>query len=185
MTLLLVHLARRLSHLYGARDAAAVTTFVLLAEAAYTGSLLTVSALVLVLSAVITAHGEWRRALRLLGGWAIATALLLVTMYVGFLPTLWGGILPHVFEGGGPAPGSVAAEGPWRAALWRLGVFYDVLIPVLAVLGLVADRVMPSAPRRVLACAMAAGGAILVLRYVLPTALRDAKDVEGLRPWPC
>jgi hypothetical protein len=180
VVLLLVHLARRLSHLDGARDAAAATTFVLLAEAAYTGSLLVVSALVLVLSAVITARGEWRRALRLLGGWGIATAILLVTMYVGFLPTLWGGILPYVFEGGGPASASGAAEGPWRAASWRLGVFYDLLIPVLAILGLVADRVMPAPSRRVLASAMAAGGALLVLRYVLPTALRDAKDVELL-----
>jgi hypothetical protein len=180
VVLLLVHLARRLSHLDGARDAAAATTFVLLAEAAYTGSLLTVSALVLVLSAVTTAGGEWRRALRLLGGWAIASAILLVTMYVGFLPTLWGGILPYVFEGGGPAASSVAREGAWRAAAWRLGVFYDALVPVLAVLGLVANRVMPGAARRVLACAMAAGGAILLLRYLLPTALRDAKDVELL-----
>src|SRR6185295_481267 len=57
MALLLVHLARRLSHLDGARDGAAATTFVLLAEAAYTGSLLTVSALVLVLGAVEMAAG--------------------------------------------------------------------------------------------------------------------------------
>jgi hypothetical protein len=180
VVLLLVHLARRLSHLDGARDAAAATTFVLLAEAAYTGSLLTVSALVLVLSAVTTAHGEWRRALRLLGGWAIATAVLLVTMYVGFLPTLWGGVLPHVFEGGGPAAAAAFPEGAWTLAVRRLGVFYDALVPLLALLGLVASRAMPPLARRVLACALAAGGAILVLRYVLPTALRDAKDVELL-----
>lgn len=180
VVLLLVHLARRLSHLDGARDAAAATTFVLLAEAAYTGSLLTVSALVLALAAVTTVRGEWRRALRLLGGWAIATAVLLLTMYVGFLPTLWGGILPHVFEGGGPAAAPRAPGGAWMAAGRRLGVFYDALLPVGAVIGLVADRFMPPSARRVLACAIAAGSAILVLRYVLPTALRDAKDVELL-----
>ena len=59
-------------------------------------------------------------------------------------------------------------------------MFYDALIPVIVAARLVADRVMPPAARRVLASAMAAGGAILVLRYVLPTALRDAKDVELL-----
>lgn len=179
VVLLLVHLTRRLSHLDGARDSAAALTFVLLAEAAYTGSLLTVSALVLVLSAVTTARGEWRRALRLLGGWAIATAILLLTMYVGFLPTLWSRVLPYVFEGGGPA-----AAGPpdsaWVAGLRRLGLFYDLLVPVLAVLGLLAARDMAPHARRVLACALAAGGAILVLRYVVPAALRDAKDVELL-----
>jgi hypothetical protein len=44
----------------------------------------------------------------------------------------------------------------------------------------VASRGMPASARRVLACALAVGGGILVLRYALPTALRDAKDVELL-----
>jgi hypothetical protein len=47
-------------------------------------------------------------------------------------------------------------------------------------LGLIASRDMPSSARRVLACAVTVGGAILLLRYALPTALRDAKDVELL-----
>jgi hypothetical protein len=179
VTLLLVHLARRLTHLDGARDGAAALTFILIAEAAYTGSLLTVSGLVLALSAVLAARGEWRRALRLGIGWAIATAILMATMYVGFLPTLWGGVLPYVFEGGGPAA-AATRDGVGMAALRRLGVFYDAVFPVLAVLGLVASRGMPASARRVLACALAVGGAILVLRYALPTALRDAKDVELL-----
>jgi hypothetical protein len=178
--LLIVHLARRLAHLDGARDAAAATTFVLIAEAAYTGSLLTVSALVFVLSAVTTARGEWRRALRLLGGWGIATAILLLTMYVGFLPTLFAGVLPHVFEGGAPAAAAVAGDGAAWSAARRLAIFYDALVPVLAVLGLAADRAMPEPARRVLGSAVLAGAAILVLRYVVPTALRDAKDVELL-----
>jgi hypothetical protein len=179
VTLLLVHLARRLNHLDGARDGAAALTFILIAEAAYTGSLLTVSALVLALSATLAVRGEWRRALRLGIGWAIATAILMATMYVGFLPTLWGGVLPYVFEGGGPAA-AATRDGVGMSALRRLGVFYDAVYPVLALLGLAASRGMPPAARRVLACAVAVGGAILVLRYALPTALRDAKDVELL-----
>jgi len=180
VTLLLVHLARRLAHLDGARDGAAALTFVLIAEAAYTGSLLTVSALVLALSAVLALSGEWRRALRLSIGWAIATAILMATMYVGFLPTLWGGVLPYVFEGGG-GPVTAATRDPvWTSALRRLGVFYDAVYPVLALLGLVAARGMPASARRVLASGVGVGAAILVLRYALPTALRDAKDVELL-----
>jgi hypothetical protein len=179
VVLLLAHLTRRLSHLDGARDGAAALTFVLLAEAAYTGSLLTVSALVIVLSAATTASGEWRRALRLLGAWAIATAILLLTMYVGFLPTLWSGVLPYVFEGGGPAA-AAPAQPAWLAGLRRLGLFYDLLVPVLVLLALVLDRVMASHARRVLASALCAGGGILFLRYVVPAALRDAKEVELL-----
>ena len=179
VTLLLVHLARRLTHLDGARDGAAALTFVLIAEAAYTGSLLTVSLLVLALSTVLAVRGEWRRALRLGIGWAIATAILMLTMYVGFLPTLWGGVLPHVFEGGGAAAAS-PRDAAWMAALRRLGIFYDGVSPALALLGLIASRGMPRSARRVLACAVTVGAAILVLRYALPTALRDAKDVELL-----
>ena len=179
VTLLLVHLARRLTHLDGARDGAAALTFILIAEAAYTGSLLTVSALVLTLSAVLAVRGEWRRALRLGIGWAIATAILMATMYVGFLPTLWHGVLPYVFEGGGPAAPAVP-DPVWTAGLRRLGIFYDAVYPVLALLGLIASRGMPPSARRVLACAVTVGGAILLLRYALPTALRDAKDVELL-----
>ena len=66
------------------------------------------------------------------------------------------------------------------AALRRLGIFYDGVSHALALLGLLASRGMPPSARRVLACASTVGGAILVLRYALPTALRDAKDVELL-----
>jgi hypothetical protein len=179
VTLLIVHLARRLSHLDGARDGAAATTFVLVAEATYTGSLLIVSAFVLVVTAIEFAAGEWRRALRLSIGWAIATAILMATMYVGFLPTLWHGVMPYVFEGGGGA-GAAVADGVGMGALRRLGLFYDAVFPVLAGLGLVVYRPTPTHARRVLGGALAAGVAILVLRYVLPTALRDAKEIELL-----
>jgi len=177
VVLLLVHLARRLHHLVGARDGAAALTFVLVAEAAYTGSLVVVSAVVLVLTAVEFAAGEWPKAWRLSVGWAIATAILLVTMYVGFLPTLWHGVLPYVFEGGGPAL-PAAGDGVWLSAGRRLWTFYDGVFPALALLGLVAHRATPVHARRVLAGALGAGALLLVLRYVLTTALRDAKEVE-------
>jgi len=85
-----------------------------------------------------------------------------------------------VFEGGGSAAVTAARDPVWTSALRRLGIFYDAVYPVLALLGLVVARGMPASARRVLACAVAVGGAILVLRYALPTALRDAKDVELL-----
>jgi hypothetical protein len=86
-------------------------------------------------------------------------------------------VLPYVFEGSGSA-GAPAAEPAWVAALRRLRIFYDVVFPILALLGLAACRAMPAHARRVLASALAAGGAVLVLRYVVPAALRDAKEIE-------
>ena len=177
--LLLVHLARRLSHLDGARDSAAATLFAFLAEATYTGSLLIVSTLVLVLSVVELVADEWRRSLRLLGGWGIATGILLLTMYVGFLPTLWAGILPYVFEDTG-ATATAAGEGAWLSALRRLAIFYDVVFPVLTVAGLAAVWRTSVYARRVLGSALLAGSVILVLRFVMRTALRDAKEIELL-----
>ena len=101
-------------------------------------------------------------------------------MYVGFLPTLWSGVLPHVFEAGASGPDS---GGPVAmAALRRMGTFYDLVFPALVVAGLVLFRAAPLHARRVLASALLAGTAILALRYALPTALRDAKDVELLLP---
>jgi hypothetical protein len=173
-----VHLARRLSHLDGARDGAAALTFILIAEAAYTGSLLTVSALVLTLSAVLAVRGEWRRALRLSIGWAIATAILMATMYVGFLPTLWHGCCLRVRRGG-PAAGATPDPGGRRRCA-ASAFFYDAVYPVLALLGLIAARGMPPSARRVLAGAVTVGGAILILRYALPTACATPRTWELL-----
>ena len=93
------------------------------------------------------------------------------------MKTEGGRVLPYVFEGGGPAASTAGGDAAWVGALRRLGIFYDAVVPVLALVGLLAHRAAVHA-RRVLAGALLAGGAILVLRYVAPTALRDAKDVE-------
>jgi hypothetical protein len=74
----------------------------------------------------------------------------------------------------------VATASVWSSALGRLGIFYDAVFPVLALAGFLGARAMPVPARRVLAGTVAAGLALLVLRYVLTTALRDAKDVELL-----
>ena len=87
IVLLLVHLARRLRLLEGARDAAAATAFLVLAQVVYTGSILGVAALVVALALLEARAGERRRSRWLLGSWAVATALVLA-QYVGFLPVL-------------------------------------------------------------------------------------------------
>jgi len=179
LALLLVHLTRRLSHLDGARDSAAATLFMFLAEATYTGSLLMVSTLVLVLAAVELLSDEWRRSLRLLGGWGIATGILLLTMYVGFLPTLVSGVLPYVFEDTG-ATAAAAGEAFWLSALRRLSIFYDVVFPALTAIGLAVVWRPSVYARRVLGSALVSGGAILFMRFALRTALRDAKEIELL-----
>src|SRR6185503_11461079 len=73
--LLIAHLMRRLDHLVGARDSAAAFAFLLVAQLAYTGSVINVSALVVVLAAIEGLRAEWQRAARLLGAWALALGL--------------------------------------------------------------------------------------------------------------
>lgn len=112
---LLVHLMRRLSHLVGARDAAAAFGILLLTQIAYTGSLINAAALVAALAAVDAFRGEWRRAARLLGAWALAAGLVVAVLYVPFLPVLWRQVLPHLHAA--PAEAPVAAS-PSRCCGW-------------------------------------------------------------------
>jgi hypothetical protein len=177
VVLLVVHLARRLDHLDGARDAAALTAFLLLAQAVYTGSLIGVGALAGTLVLAEFAAGEWRRALRIAGAWGIATALVLC-QYAGFFPTLWTDVLPHV---GGGAPDGEAGESFLARGYVRLAIFFDAVFPLFAGLGL-ALRGPAVHARRVLAAAVAAGVALAFARFLLPTLLADAKEVELLSP---
>lgn len=176
LVLLLVHLARRLGHLEGARDAAAATGFLFLAQVVYTGSILSVAALVAALALLEAVAGGRRRARWLLGSWAVAAAIALA-QYAGFIPVFWRDVLPHV---GGNAPSEGAASGPLTLAAVRLGVFFDTVFPLLVAAGLWALRGADAHVRRVLAAAIAAGCALAVLRFVIPAVLRDAKDVELL-----
>lgn len=174
--LLAVHLLRRFGHLDGARDAAAAASFLLLAQAAYTGSIINVCALVLAFAALQALLGEHRRALRLLGAYAAAAAAVALLLYARFLPVLLAQVLPNALR----APAGDAGVEPSLGGFLRLGAFYDTLPPLLAGLGLAgATGAAPHARRCVLAWLLA-GSALLFLRGALPTLLRDAKDVELL-----
>jgi hypothetical protein len=177
--LLIVFLARAAAGEGRARSAWALGLLLLLCQAAYTGSLLNVGLLLPVLAVLEAAAGERGRALRLLGPYVAATLVVVALQYARFLPVLWGDVLPHIAP---TTPAGGAAGGPGVAvqALRRLGLFYDVVYPLLLVPGLLAVRAAAPAARRVVAAALLAGGALLVLRYALPVAFRDAKEVELL-----
>jgi hypothetical protein len=178
--LLVAHLMRRLDHLEGARDSAAAFAFLLLAQLAYTGSVINVGALVIVLAAIEGLRAEWQRAARLLGAWALALGLAGALLYARFLPVLWQQVLPHVHE----VPAEAAAAGGVvslaRLVAARVAVFYDAVFPLLLALGLFALRRAPLRPRRVLLSALAAGSSLLTLRFTAPALFRDAKEVELL-----
>lgn len=180
--LLLAHLMRRLDHLEGARDSAAAFGFLLLAQLAYTGSSINMAAVVVVLAAVEAARAERRRAARLLGAWGLSLGLVAAVLYARFIPVLWRQVLPYARD----VPGEAAvAATPWGLAALaaaRVGVFYDVVFPLLLVLGLRALRGAPVHPRRVLLSALAAGVLLLLLRFTTPALFRDAKEVELLAP---
>ncbi len=174
--LLGLHLVRRFGHLDGARDAAAATLFLFLAQAAYTGSLFNVAALVAVLAIVQTLSGEPRRALRLLAAYAVAAAAVAALLYARFLPTLLNQVLPL-------ARNAVAAgdqEAAGVPSLQRLATFYDGLLPILALAGLALSRGAPPHARRYVVAAFGAGAALLGLRALAPALFRDAKEIELL-----
>ena len=74
----------------------------------------------------------------------------------------------------GEAPGLVPR------AVRRIGLFYDLVYPLLLVPGLVAVRRAPARARRIASAALLAGVTLLVLRYAVPVVFRDAKEVELL-----
>ncbi len=178
--LLLAHLMRRLDHLEGARDAAAAFGFLLLAQLAYTGSIINVAAFVVVLAGVEASRAEWRRAARLLGAWGLSLGLAAAVLYARFLPVLWHQVVPYARDVPGEA---VAARSAWELlalAAARVGVFYDLVYPLLLILGLLLPRGVPIRPRRVAVSALAAGLLLLLLRFTTPALFRDAKEIELL-----
>jgi hypothetical protein len=169
---------RRYPHLEGARDAAAACAFFFAAQASYTGSMLNVSAVVVVFAGWELLTGDRHRARRVLGAWAIASAAVVVLQYARFVPVFWREVLPHLRDGTTAArdeAGSLVGRAAQRAA-----TFYDVVYPLLLGPGLVALRAAPRAPRRLVGSALLAGVGLLALRYGLPVLFRDAKEVELL-----
>jgi hypothetical protein len=175
--LLLVHLMRRYPHLEGARDAAASCAFLFAAQAAYTGSVLNVGAVVIIFAGGELLAGDRQKARRLLGAWLIAAAAVVLLQYARFLPVLWREVLPRVRDGWTPAGDEGGRVG---RLLGRAATFYDVVYPMLLGPGLVALRGAPRAPRRVLASTLLAGASLLGLRYAVPVLFRDVKEVELL-----
>jgi hypothetical protein len=143
-------------------------------QLAYTGSLLGVAVLVACVAAWELARRDTRSAARLVLAWAIAVALVVAAQYARFLPVLWRDVLPHAGLHSADADGSAVSS-----ALVRLAIFFDHVHPVLALFG--AALLGTATPaRRVLRATLAAGLALLALRYLLPALFRDAKEVELL-----
>jgi hypothetical protein len=115
VALLLVHLARRLDVLDGARDAAAACIFFFLATGADAAGIVGLGTFTLVLALEEAARGDWRRALRLLGAFGIAALLSLGIRYAAGLAPL------------ARASDTAAPAGPWEVAA----------VVLLAVAGLV------------------------------------------------
>jgi hypothetical protein len=177
--LLIVFLARAIDPAGRERAGWALFLLLTLCQAAYTGSLLNVAVLVTVLTAIVAASGDRVGALRLAGLYLAATSAVVAAQYARFLPVLWRDVLPHVASTAGTA-GAHDHGGVASGALRRLGLFYDVVYPLMLVPGLRAVRGAPAPARRVVAAALLAGGALLVLRYAIPVVFRDAKEVELL-----
>ncbi len=167
---LLLHLARRWPRVRRFSDVLPTFLFMAAALAAYTGSLINVSLIVLALAGLLAAHRAPGNAARLLVLHAGALALVILVLYSRFVPVLLTEVLPQAR----PAAAALALDGsPWQ----RLLLFFGVVYPALMA-GFLALRSGPA--RRVIAAALLAGLSLLVLRYAIPTVFRDAKDIELL-----
>ncbi len=173
--LLAVHLARRYPLLSGARDAAWLFFFLLLAQAAYTGSLFNVALLVAFFGGRELLDGDRDKARRLLAAYGVSLLLVIALQYASFLPVLLREVLPHAASGRAASPAGTGA-------LSRFALFYGLLAPAVALIGAVSRSRTPRHVRRLLGALLAAGGALLVLRHAVPGVFRDAKEIELLAP---
>jgi hypothetical protein len=177
--LLVVGLARAFANEGGRRSAWALGLLLAASQAAYIGSLLTVALLVTTFALLEGMAGERRRALALVGLYAVTAVVVVLLQYARFLPVFWRDVVPHLGD-------TVAASAPQGGggvlpqALRRATLFYDAVYPLLLVPGLLAARGAPGPARRVVTAALLAGLALLVLRYAVPVVFRDAKEVELL-----
>ena len=166
---LLTFLGVRLSTL-GGRALVGLGALAMLAQVAYTGSLLNVAAVAGVLALILWARGERGAAVRLGAIVAVTSIVVGLLLYARFLPVLWTQVVPH--SGAGTEAGPLWSRTAGRA-LQFLGPY-----PLLAVMGWAWLR--HTATRDVLAAAALAGGLLLLLRGPLPSLVRDVKEIELL-----
>jgi hypothetical protein len=179
LELLLVVALARTFPFRGRQSAWAIFVLLVLCQLAYTGSLFNVGLTVLFFAVIAAAHGERREALRLVGLYAAAAVVVVAAQYARFLPAFWRDVLPYLGQGAA-SPETGEAPGLVPRAVRRIGLFYDLVYPLLLVPGLVAARRAPAPARRIVAAALLAGVTLLVLRYAVPVVFRDAKEVELL-----
>jgi hypothetical protein len=174
--LLVTFLLLRYKQLGSARGALAAVAFLVLAQAAYTGSIFNVAGLVGFFVLFELVGGDRRLALRLLGAYATAAILVVLVQYARFIPVLLRDVLPH-------AQGGVASArpmNPLRAAGARFLQFHGPALSLLVLVGAASLRRVEPYVRRLLAAVVATGATLLVLRYEAPTVFKDAKELELL-----
>jgi hypothetical protein len=159
-----------------------------LAFAAYTGALLTLPALLAVFAAWEAAAGERRRAAHVALASAAALLAVVPVMYGRDLPRIAAALAAVRAAATTDAAGAVGGSDPAGGllvsslldAIGRLGIFYDLVFPALAVGGLAAVRHAAPHARRVVLSALFAATALCWLRYLVPAVFRDVKEVELL-----
>lgn len=144
----LAHLVRRLPVLEAARDGAAACAFLFAAQLLYVGALPVTLALVLVVAAGETLAGHRRRGRWLLGAYAIALGLALLTRYAWVTPAL-------------------APEGGANAAPFAAWLRIDTALLAALALSLLVTRAASGAALRAQAAAIVAAALILALAGVL------------------
>jgi len=154
----LVHLVRRLPVLEAARDGAAACAFLFAAQVLYAGAIPMLLALVVVTAVIETAAGHRRRGRWLLGAYAIALGLVVVTGYAWSIPAFLRA--PSLMSDGAPA--AAAAAMPWRL---------DIALLVALAASLVLTRAASGAALRTHMAALVAAAVVAAAAAALPVRL--------------
>jgi len=166
------------------QNAAVITigsfALLILAQAAYTGSLVNVAAFVGVFSLWELMVGDRQRARRLLVAAVLAGALVIGVRYGSFLPVVARRIVPYLSLPQDQAPIPRDPTEWLFLASRRLSVFFDLVYPALLLPGFIALRSAPRHARRLLVAVLAAGVSLLVLRLHFPALFRHVKEVQLL-----
>jgi hypothetical protein len=170
---MLLALARHLPTL-GARSLAIVGGLMLLAQTAYTGSVVNVAAVAGVLALLLWMNGARAAALRVGVLALLSTAVVAVVFYGRFLPIYYAKVL------GAAASAPTNLDGAWATALGRIPHFFGLVYPLLVVFTFGRGPSDGRPAYQVLAAAAAAGLLLVVIRGAMPLAVRDVKEIELL-----
>jgi hypothetical protein len=159
-----------------------VFVVLVVSQLAYVGSLANVGAFLGFFVAFELVKGDRPRALRLVLAWALSAACVFALLDLRFVPTLFRDVLPHLRESSGKGLGAGPGLSVFELLCFRLAGFFDLVAPLLALLGIRSLSRAPAGGRHMGLSLLLGGAVLLALRVEAPALFQDVKDAELLLP---